>query len=269
MGTVVCAGVFSVALVQLDGKRLKESAERQRESLEAELADVTARLADAERRATDAEKDTGDLLKAVQALKEQQATPVQGGAPGSGAQHYPRTAGGATRPGPEDEEWLGEQRAYQQKLAKRRAEEAQARARVEEDAAREGNAVTRFNRLIAAAEHLAANAEFQAAIRMYNQAMEGKPASLPVDGRVQELKAVLAGQNKPVEVALTSDGLTWVSIDNLRPPERLNAVALKILPGNYQVIGRRKGYKDVVIPIEIRNGVPAPVLSITCTAKEP
>jgi hypothetical protein len=82
---------------------------------------------------------------------------------------------------------------------------------------------------------------------------------------VKQLQATLAAQNAPVEVTLTSDGLTWVSIANHRSPHRLSTDVVKTLPGNYEVIGRRIGYQDVVIPIQVRNGVPAPTISVTCT----
>jgi hypothetical protein len=57
--------------------------------------------------------------------------------------------------------------------------------------------------------------------------------------------------------------LTWVSIANFRPPQNFSTSSVKILPGNYEVIGRRTGYPDVVIPLRVRNGVPAPVISVT------
>jgi len=127
------------------------------------------------------------------------------------------------------------------------------------------DAATYYARLIETAEHLAADAEFQAAIRMYNQAMQAKPAGLPVSDRVKQLQAILAAQNTPVEVTLTSDGLTWVSIVNFRSPQKLSTTLVKTLPGNYEVIGRRTGYQDVVIPLRVRNGIPAPAISVMCT----
>jgi hypothetical protein len=90
-------------------------------------------------------------------------------------------------------------------------------------------------------------------------------ADLPISNEVKELQATLAAQNNPVEVGITSDGQTWVSIVNYRPPEKISAVSVKILPGNYLITGRRAGYEDVVIPLQVRNGAPVPTISVTCT----
>lgn len=267
----IAAAAFGVAVMQYNGKREAEDAravaEKQRDALQAELANVSARLAQAERRAADAEKDSGDLLKAVEASREQQAARAARTAATSGARPtvLPGAAPILTRTPEEEEERLAQQRIYQQALTKRRAEEAKARARIDQDAATESNAAARFHRLIESAAHLAENAEFQAGIRMFNQAMEAKPADIPTSNQVKELQATLAAQNKPVEVAITSDGQTWVSIMNYRPPEKFSAISVKILPGNYLVTGRRKGFEDVVIPLQVRNGVAAPMVSVTCT----
>ena len=42
---------------------------------------------------------------------------------------------------------------------------------------------------------------------------------------------------------------------------------MKILPGNYEVVGRRRGYRDVVMLLQVRQGVPPPVVSVICTVK--
>ena len=124
--------------------------------------------------------------------------------------------------------------------------------------------MARYNQLIEMAEHLLANAEFQAGMKVYNRAMQAKPADVAVSDRVKQLQATLSSQNTPVDVTLASDGLTWVSIVSVHPPQKFTSAAVRTLPGNYEVIGRRKGYQDVVIPIQVRNGGPAPVISVAC-----
>ena len=130
----------------------------------------------------------------------------------------------------------------------------------------------RYQKLIEAAERYAANADFQAGIRIFNLAMEMKPPELVVSDRVRELQASLRADNRPVEISLISDGITSVSVSGpygLRAPSPLQTAQVKVLPGDYEVIGRRKGYQDVVIPVQVRNGVPAPVISVMCTTPEP
>lgn len=267
LGAGVTAAALTVAVVQYNEKIEAEvalaSAEQQRHAVQAQLSSVNARLAQAEQRVTEAEKDSGELLKAVDALRVGQA------AQAARASKSSLTGGivGSVLTGssPEDAERVAQERAYQQQLAFRRAEEAKARAQIDQDASQAQDATARYNLLIDAAERLAGKAEFQAAIRTYNQAMFAKPAEVAVSPRVRELQAILASQNAPVDVTLSSDGLTWVSIVNFRMPQRLSTTSVKTLPGNYEVVGRRAGYKDVVIQLPVRNGVPAPAISVVCT----
>jgi hypothetical protein len=213
--------------------------------MQVELEKVKARLVQSESRTAEAEKDSGELLKAVEALRSEQTNR-------------------ASRPAEEDE-LLTQERAYQQQLAKRRAEEAKARAKIDEAAAMESDASARYYLLIEAAEQLAANAEFQAAIRMYNQAMQAKPAGLTISDRVKQLQTTLAAQNKPVDVTFTSDGMTWVAIINYRQPDKLSTNVVKMLPGDYTVVGRRKGFRDVEMLLRVRNGEPPPIVPVVCT----
>ena len=47
-------------------------------------------------------------------------------------------------------------------------------------------------------------------------------------------------QNKPVDVTFKSDGNTWVSILSFRQPEKIDTKVIRMLPGDYQVVGRRQ-----------------------------
>lgn len=125
-------------------------------------------------------------------------------------------------------------------------------------------ALLQYERYIEAAEVLANKAEFQAAIRRFNEAMAVKPSYLVNSDRVQQLHALLMAQNKPVDVTFKSDGDTWVSIQNFRAPEKFETKEIKMLPGDYAVIGRRKGYRDVTMLLQVRNGTPPPTVTVTC-----
>ena len=126
-------------------------------------------------------------------------------------------------------------------------------------------ALLQYERYIEAAEQLANNAQFQAAIKTFNQAMGAKPSYLVNSERVNQLHALLMAQNKPVDVTFKSDGDTWVSITNFKQPEKFETKVIKVLPGDYEVIGRRRGYRDVVMTLQVRNGTPLPVVSVICT----
>jgi tetratricopeptide (TPR) repeat protein len=122
-----------------------------------------------------------------------------------------------------------------------------------------------YDRLIESAKQLANNSEFQAAIKVFSRAMAIKPGyPLPNDDTMQQLHTVLTMQSKPVDVTFKSDGKTYVSISNFRQPAQAESFTVKVLPGDYQVIGRRKGYKDVLMLLQVRNGTPPPTVTVIC-----
>ena len=126
-------------------------------------------------------------------------------------------------------------------------------------------ALLQYERYIEAAEQLANTAKFQEAIRRFNEAMAVKPSYLVNSDRVQQLHALLMAQNKPVDVTFKSDGNTWVSIQNYKQPEKIDTKVIKMLPGDYEVVGRRKGYRDVNMLLQVRNGTTPPVVTVACS----
>ena len=79
-----------------------------------------------------------------------------------------------------------------------------------------------------------------------------------------QLDALLAMQSKPVDVTFKSDGKTHVSISNYKQPSQAETFTVKVLPGDYQVIGRRKGYTDVLILLQVRTGPTPPTVTVIC-----
>jgi len=128
-------------------------------------------------------------------------------------------------------------------------------------------ALLQYEKYIESAEQLAKKADFQGGIRRFNQAMEVKPAYLENSERVQQLHALLMAQNKPVEVTFSSDGDTWVSINNFRAPKKFDSEVIKMMPGDYQITGRRKGYRDVEIILQVRSDVTPPKVNVVCTVE--
>ena len=124
-----------------------------------------------------------------------------------------------------------------------------------------------YNKLVDIAESHAQRAEFQAAIRSFNEAMAVKPAYLAMTDRVSQLRNVLNLQSKPVDVTFQSDGNCWVSISNYRMLGKITAQTVKMLPGDYEIVSRRKGYQDVLLLLQVRNGSPPPVVSVACTLR--
>jgi tetratricopeptide (TPR) repeat protein len=126
-------------------------------------------------------------------------------------------------------------------------------------------AILAYEKKIEMSEQLANKAEFRAALQQFNDAANVKPAYLEMSERVQQLRSLLQLQSQPVDVTFKSDGDTWVSITNFRAPQKMaNAQTIKIYPGDYEVIGRRKGYREVQMLLQVRNGTPPPVVTVAC-----
>ncbi len=122
-----------------------------------------------------------------------------------------------------------------------------------------------FNTLIENAQQLASKAEFQAAIRAFSQAGDIKPNyRLPNEDQVQQLGALLKSQSQPIEVMFKSDGKTWFSITNYRMPTQMESATVKMYPGDYEIRGTRKGFRDVLMLLQVRNGTPPPTVTVVC-----
>lgn len=124
-----------------------------------------------------------------------------------------------------------------------------------------------YDKLIEVAEQRAQKAEFQAGIRAFNEAMAIKPAYLALSDREEQLRTVLMSQSQPVDVTFQSDGDTWISISNFRLLGRIRSETVKILPGDYEIVGRRKGFQDVILTLQVRNGNTPPVVNVICTLR--
>lgn len=278
------------------------AAQRSIAALRTQVANWEKNVRDAATRATHAERDTTDLLAAVRAARTPQPVPpgrtalpdqsfarlrdasaeVQSAAPASTPANAPamapRSSDPAGQTGPylsttplpldEAQARLAVERAYQQDFAKRRAQQAKDRAAFDEST-RSLDPAARFARLLDRAQDLAARAEFQMAIRTYNEAMTLKPADLPVPPAASELQALIGAQNRPVDISLSSDGQSYVSILLAHSPKQFLSTSVKLLPGDYHIVSRRPGFRDVVIPVKVRADAPLPVINVACTEPLP
>jgi hypothetical protein len=68
-----------------------------------------------------------------------------------------------------------------------------------------------------------------------------------------------------VPVTLVSDGETWVSISGLMVPAKFRTRTVPLALGEYEVIGRKKGYWDVRQTFTVVPGRPLSVISVVCT----
>ena len=128
-------------------------------------------------------------------------------------------------------------------------------------------ALLKFERLLEDARSLAARADFQSAINSFNEAMASKPSYLELQPDQIELKNMLERQSRPVSVAFVSDGKTWVTISGLQLLGKFTTTRVNILPGNYEVIGRRKGFADVREMLRVRAGETIEPVTIIATKR--
>jgi hypothetical protein len=70
-----------------------------------------------------------------------------------------------------------------------------------------------------------------------------------------------------VQVTLTSDFNTWVGITNTRVPRKFHTLTVTLPPGDYEVVGRRKGYMDVTKALSLRANMAPISLEVVCTVR--
>ena len=122
----------------------------------------------------------------------------------------------------------------------------------------------RYDNLLEDSRELAQRGEFQKAIADFNQAMAMKPSYLPLDGSAQQLQKMLREQTSPVIVEFISDGKTFVSVSGYEIIGQFEAHRRKFLPGNYRILGRRKGYRNVVLEVRVRSGKQLQPIKVIC-----
>lgn len=167
-----------------------------------------------------------------------------------------------------EQERLGKERQSQQELAKRRMEEAKARADGESPTEKKPSAEL-FNRLITLAGEQEASGNGERALRLYDLAMEVKPADLPEPENARMLRLKLVAHRQIVPLTVKSDGKTWVSIVSTVAPCQGESLEFRLSPGEHVAMGRRKGYRDVRVAFTLRPGeTPAPLM-VVCTQPVP
>ena len=128
-------------------------------------------------------------------------------------------------------------------------------------------AIVRYETLMKQTLEFSNRGEFQQAIELYNEAMDSKPLYLELTPEYKEMKKLLSAQSRAVPVRLVSDGRTYVTVSAYTILGKFSSRTEKFLPGNYQLRGRRKGFRDVVVNIRVRGGEPTQVVKIECNVK--
>lgn len=120
---------------------------------------------------------------------------------------------------------------------------------------------------LARPDRLSAAAVRNAAERALARSDAANPQSRRLVSQTTQLRAALQALGVPVRVAISSDNSTEIS---LSPVGQLGAFRLRELdlaPGRYTVIGRRDGFRDVRVELNIVPGQQDATLSVQCTER--
>jgi eukaryotic-like serine/threonine-protein kinase len=92
-----------------------------------------------------------------------------------------------------------------------------------------------------------------------------EPAGGPRFAQAKErLAAALARATATVDVVLTSDNATEVTIHRVGSLGRFQSRAVALSPGRYTLVGSRPGYKDVRVEVTVDPDSPPPQVVIVC-----
>jgi len=269
-GMAAIVAVAIAVLLRNEGRSARAelaSARGQPLELEKRISEMEEKLRRAERFASEAEQDRRDLLKALESIRARPQLPASSPAAIVGtSRDDPGKSSREEPPSEEEQARLAHERWYAQTTARKRKEDAMQRAKFEELLAPvRDDPEAKFNERIKTVEFYAARGEIQVAIRIFNEALAEKPSELPFTDQAKAVQATLRGQNVPVEVTWSSDGQTFVSVIAVRSLGKFVTNVVKILPGNYEIVGRRAGFREVVMPLVVRNGQPPPAVSVICS----
>ncbi|MBB3047496.1 tetratricopeptide (TPR) repeat protein [Litorivivens lipolytica] len=90
---------------------------------------------------------------------------------------------------------------------------------------------------------------------------------LRLQSQMDAVDAAIARARQPVTVQLNSDSSTDVVVYKVGEMGMFDQKTLRLTPGDYTVVGRREGYRDVRTTLSVRPDVGAVSLDIRCTEK--
>ncbi len=125
-----------------------------------------------------------------------------------------------------------------------------------------------YEKLIELTQQLVDIADYQGAIRRFNEAMASKPGYLEITPDVQRVRETLEYNSRPVNITFLSDRRTWVSITNFRMLGKIEQETVALPPGDYEVVGRRKNYRDVLLKLKVRPQMSTNQVSVVCNVRQ-
>ncbi len=97
-------------------------------------------------------------------------------------------------------------------------------------------------------------------------------ASIPDPGarlsaQIAKARSALVSMRTEIPVQLRSDGTTDVIVFRVGSLGSFTEKQIELLPGDYVVVGRRDGYRDVRVEFALRPGAPPPPVTVQCGQK--
>ena len=122
----------------------------------------------------------------------------------------------------------------------------------------------RLQELIDRPEQLASAAARADALALIENADAQSPSGPVLRSQVARLQILLPAFDKPVHLALMSDGATRVAIPSIGFSGVFSQHEIQLKPGKYTVVGTRDGYRDVRRDITIAPGQDVQTISVSC-----
>jgi tetratricopeptide (TPR) repeat protein len=116
-------------------------------------------------------------------------------------------------------------------------------------------------------DRLAAPAVRVAAERALARGEATSPQTSRLTSQLAQLKASLQALTVPVRLAITSDNSTVVSVAPVGQLGAFSVRELDLAPGRYTVIGRRDGFRDVRLELDLAPGQRDAAVSVQCTER--
>jgi hypothetical protein len=116
-------------------------------------------------------------------------------------------------------------------------------------------------------ERLTASAVRLAAERALARGEATNPQGARLAGQLQQLRARMALLDAPAHVQILSDNSTQVSVPAVGELGIFMQRELDLPPGQYTVIGRREGFRDVRRELNISPGQQRVALTVQCTER--
>lgn len=114
---------------------------------------------------------------------------------------------------------------------------------------------------------LAEDDQLNEAKRVLVTAARAKPRGDRLQQQVDQLSQFISLARVPVSVQLNSDNLTDVTVYKVGNLGRLSSTSLELIPGNYRIVGKRRGYRDVEVELTLHGGRQIDPIFISCTER--